>query len=58
MAFFLKTNAMIQFLQKLAVFWKKAPIFFTKFFGENILKIITLVSADSGNFRRRKKVLT
>jgi hypothetical protein len=36
MAFFLKTNVVIQILQKLAVFWtKKTPDFFAKFFGEN-----------------------
>jgi hypothetical protein len=34
---------MINFFQNLALFWVKTPIFFAKFFGENILKIIILV---------------
>jgi hypothetical protein len=40
---FLKINAMIKFLQKLAVIRAKNANFFAKNFGENILKIITSV---------------
>jgi hypothetical protein len=40
---FLKTNVMIQFLNNLAMFRVKNADFFAKFFGENILKIITSV---------------
>jgi hypothetical protein len=36
-----------QFLQKLAVVWAKNANFFAKFFGENILKIITSVPAGT-----------
>jgi hypothetical protein len=34
---------MIKFLQKLAVVWAKNANIFAKFFGKNILKIITSV---------------
>jgi hypothetical protein len=43
LSFFSKTNVMIQFLHNLALFWAKNANFFAKFFGENILKIITSV---------------
>jgi hypothetical protein len=43
MAFLSKTNVMIKFLQKQAVIWAKNANIFAKFFGENILKIITSV---------------
>jgi hypothetical protein len=39
LAFFSKTNVMINFFQNLALFRVKNAIFFAKFFGENILKI-------------------
>jgi hypothetical protein len=42
-AFFSKTNVMIIFLQKLEVAWAKNANIFAKFFGENIVKIITSV---------------
>jgi hypothetical protein len=42
MAFFSKTNVMVNFLQNLALFRVKNAIF-CRFFGENILKIITSV---------------
>jgi hypothetical protein len=42
-AFFSKTNVMINILHKLALFWVKNANFFAEFFGENILKIITSV---------------
>jgi hypothetical protein len=44
MAFLSKTNVMINFFQKLAVVWAKNANIFTKFFGENILKIIASVA--------------
>jgi hypothetical protein len=52
LAFFSKTNVMIEFLQKLAVCSssKNANIFAT-FFGENILKIITSVPEWTIEFR-------
>jgi hypothetical protein len=37
-----------QFLQKLAVVWAKSANIFAKFFGENILKIITSVPGHTG----------
>jgi hypothetical protein len=40
---FLNTNVMITFMSKFALFPIKNDNFFDKFFGENILKIITLV---------------
>jgi hypothetical protein len=43
LAFFLNTNAMINFFQNLVLFWVKNADFFAKFFGENILKSITSV---------------
>jgi hypothetical protein len=43
MAFFLNTNVMVNFFQNLALFCVKNANFFAKFFGENILKIITSV---------------
>jgi hypothetical protein len=43
LAFFTKTNVMINFFQNLALFWDKNAIFFAEFFGENIEKIITSV---------------
>jgi hypothetical protein len=43
LAFFSKTNVMITILQKLALFCVKNANIFDKFFGENILKIITSV---------------
>jgi hypothetical protein len=50
---FLKTNVMIKFLQKVAAVWAKNANIFAKFFGENILKIITSVPEwpDWINFR-------
>jgi hypothetical protein len=36
LAFFSKTNVMIQFLNNLALFWAKNTKFFAKFFGKNI----------------------
>jgi hypothetical protein len=36
LAFFLNTNVMINFFQKLALFWVKNANFFAKIFGENI----------------------
>jgi hypothetical protein len=41
MAFFSKTNVMINFLHNLALFWVESANFFAEFFGENILKSIT-----------------
>jgi hypothetical protein len=43
LAFFSNTNVMITILQKLALFCVKNANIFAKFFGENILKIITSV---------------
>jgi hypothetical protein len=43
LAFLSKTNVMIKILHNLPLFWVKNANFFTKFFGENILKIITSV---------------
>jgi hypothetical protein len=43
LAFFSKINVMIKILHNLALFWVKNVNFFAKFFGENILKIITSV---------------
>jgi hypothetical protein len=43
LAFFSKTNVMIQILHNLALFQVKNANFFAKNFGENILKIITSV---------------
>jgi hypothetical protein len=43
LAFFSKTNVMINFFQKLALFRVKNAKLFVKFFGENIFKIITSV---------------
>jgi hypothetical protein len=43
LAFFSKTNVMIDFFQKQAVIWAKNANIFAKLFGENILKIITSV---------------
>jgi hypothetical protein len=43
LAFFSKTNVMINFFQNLALFWVKNANIFAKFFGANILKIITSV---------------
>jgi hypothetical protein len=44
LAFFLNTNVMINCFQNLALFWvKNDEIFFAKFFGKNIFKIITSV---------------
>jgi hypothetical protein len=43
LAFFFNTNVMINFFQNLALFRVKNANFFAKFFGENILKIITSV---------------
>jgi hypothetical protein len=45
LAFFTKTNVMIN-LKKLALFWVKNANVFAKFFGENILKIITSVPGN------------
>jgi hypothetical protein len=45
MAFLSKTNVMINFFQKLAVVWAKNANIFTKFFGENIFKIIGRIFA-------------
>jgi hypothetical protein len=42
-AFFSKTSVVINFLQKLAVVRAKNAKIFAKFFGENILKIMTSV---------------
>jgi hypothetical protein len=50
LAFFSKINVMIKILHNLALFWVKNVNFFAKFFGENILKIITSVP-DWANFR-------
>jgi hypothetical protein len=36
LAFFSKTNVMINFFQSLALFWVKNANFFAKVFGENI----------------------
>jgi hypothetical protein len=41
--FFSKNNVFMNFFQKLAVVSAKKPIFFAKFFGENIFKIKTSV---------------
>jgi hypothetical protein len=41
LAFFSKINVMIKFFQNSALFLVKNANFFAKFFGENILKIIT-----------------
>jgi hypothetical protein len=43
MAFFINTNVRINFFQNLALFRVKNANFFSKFFGENIYKIITSV---------------
>jgi hypothetical protein len=43
LAFFTKTNVMINFLQNLALFWEKNANFFVDFLSKNILKIITSV---------------
>jgi hypothetical protein len=43
MAFFLKTNIMIQFFLNLAVVWVKKAKFLADYFGENIFKISTSV---------------
>jgi hypothetical protein len=43
LAFYSKTNVMIKILHNLALFWAKNANFFAKFFGENILKIITSI---------------
>jgi hypothetical protein len=40
---FLKNQCYDHFFQNLALFWVKNANFFAKFFGENILKIITSV---------------
>jgi hypothetical protein len=44
MAFFSKTNVMITIFAKTSSSWSKKK--FAKFFGENILKIITSVPDD------------
>jgi hypothetical protein len=50
MAFFFKTNVIIQILEKkIAVFWTKNPIL-----GENIFKIIT----SAPDFSKPKYILT
>jgi hypothetical protein len=38
LAFFSKTNVMIQFLHNLALFWAKNAYFFAKFFGKKYFK--------------------
>jgi hypothetical protein len=43
LALFLNNNVVIYFFQNLALFWVKNANFFVKFFGENILTIITSV---------------
>jgi hypothetical protein len=43
MAVFLNTNVIITFFQNLPLFRVKNAIFFARFLGENILKLITLV---------------
>jgi hypothetical protein len=43
---FSKTNVMINFFQNLALSRVKNANFFAKFFGENILKIITSVPGE------------
>jgi hypothetical protein len=43
LAFFSKTNVMVIVLHNLALYLVKDANFFAKFFGENILKIITSV---------------
>jgi hypothetical protein len=43
LAFFSKTNIMITYVKKLALFSVKNANFFAEFFGENISKIITSV---------------
>jgi hypothetical protein len=48
-AFFSETNVMIKILPYLALFLVKNANYFSEFFGENILKIVTSVP---GLFRR------
>jgi hypothetical protein len=48
MAFFSKTNVMINILHKLALFRVKNANFFAEVFGENILKSITSVPGHTG----------
>jgi hypothetical protein len=47
LAFFSKTNVMINFFKKLAVVGTKNANIFTKFFSENIFKIITSLPGTS-----------
>jgi hypothetical protein len=49
LAFFSKTNVMINFFQNLALFRVKNANFFAEIFGENILKIITSVPGRFSN---------
>jgi hypothetical protein len=51
MPFFSKTNVMITIFAKTSSSLSKNANFFAKFFGENILKIITSVP-DWANFRQ------
>jgi hypothetical protein len=50
LAFFSKINVMIKILHNLALFRVKNVNFFAKFFGENILKIITSVPGWLASF--------
>jgi hypothetical protein len=50
LAFFINTNVMINFSQNLALFWVKNANFFAKLFSENILKIITSVPGNFGDY--------
>jgi hypothetical protein len=48
LAFFSKTNVMINFFSKFGFVLSQKRQFFAKFFGENILKIITSVPGLNG----------
>jgi hypothetical protein len=53
MRFYSNTNAMIKFLQKLAVACAKPANFYANLFGENIFTIITSVPGDEVEVCRR-----
>jgi hypothetical protein len=52
MAFFLKTNVMIHFLQNSAEFFVKNANLFTDFFGENVKKVITLIPGSRNRYSK------
>jgi hypothetical protein len=53
---FFKYHVMIKFVQNLALFCVKNANFFAKFFGENILKIITSIPVYYSYVCRQKEM--